>query len=78
MACVNGLVPTLTTSSKIWSFQEHRLLLPEECMHTHGLTKYCFAGCAGHNARTIIGNSMTATSLNVFFLPVLKQLGLFV
>ncbi|CAE7776239.1 unnamed protein product [Symbiodinium sp. CCMP2592] len=41
---VHGMIPTLATSSRLWSFERHREILPEELMSMQGLSDYNFAG----------------------------------
>jgi len=60
---VDGRCPTLTTSSRLWSFKLHRFLLPEELMRCHGLDGYSFRGLTKAQARELIGNSMSSTTL---------------
>ena len=71
----NGQVPTVTTSTRLWSFKEHRELLPEEMMAFHGLPNYNFGGCHMTQARNIVGNSMASTTLATVLVPVLQVLG---
>lgn len=75
--CLEGFLPTLCTSSRIWSFADsvHRELLPEELMAAHGLSNYNFSGLTTLQAHSLIGNSMSATTLCVALIPLLLELG---
>ena len=72
-----GMLPTLTTSSLLWSYKHHRFLLPEELFHAHGVSpsSYSLYGLTAGQARLLIGNSMSATTLSLVLVAVLAGLG---
>ena len=72
---VHGMIPTLATSSKLWSFECHREILPEELMSMQGLSDYNFAGLTLGQCKNLIGNSMASTTLAVVLIPCFAALG---
>lgn len=72
---LTGTVPTLTTSSRLWSYKLHRELTPDECMRIHGFSQYDLRGLSTSEAKAIIGNMMAGTALAIILCPVLRSLG---
>ena len=71
----SGSVPTLTTSSRLLDYHQHKFLHPNVLMFLHGFKGYNFVGCTRTEACAIVGNSMAATSLAIVAVPVLKASG---
>ena len=77
-ANVDGMTGAFACSARLWSFKEHRMILPEELMGMHGLCDYDFAGLSQGQCHALVGNSMSATTLAVALIPVLAALDQFV
>lgn len=75
--CVEGFVPTIATSSKLWSYKLHRLATPSELMAFNGFSDYNFSGLSWTDATALAGNGMCSTALCVVLLPILTALGFF-
>lgn len=71
---VTGELPCITTSSKIYAYDLHRTLTPDELMACHGFVDYNFSGLTTHEAAQLVGKGMAATSLVTVLAPVLKHL----
>ena len=74
-ARVDGCIPTVCTSTSLYSFKRHAFLSPEEVHSMHGFHGYNFQGLSKMQAFNLIGNGMVSTSVALVLLPVLRHLG---
>ena len=71
----DGLLGTVATSTRLWSYQEHRFLAPSELIAAHGFREYDFQQVSWEQAMSVIGNMQVATQLAYALIPVLEATG---
>ena len=72
---MDGCIPTVCTSTSLYSFKRHAFLSPEEVHSMHGFHGYNFQGLSKMQAFNLIGNGMVSTSVALVLLPILRHLG---
>jgi len=76
---VDGLVPTLTTSSRIWGYNLGRFITPSELLILHGLPDDVavnhIGGLSWQDVTTLAGNGMIAPALGLVMCSALIALG---
>ena len=73
--CVDGSVPTVCTSTALWSYKLHRMITPSELLALNGFPDYNLSTLSWFEATSLAGNGMCSAALACVLLPALAALG---